>query len=170
MKFKRLGKVFSVVFLAVLGLCLFAQAEEEGPKQLKVKGIYMGMDMEEAKKICGKYMDDSMAGEQATPDQYIIFQQGAFVGVLISDPQKKLTTIALTRPLVDNMFNVSGMPVKEFAAQFVSAYHIPSMEYFREEGDAGWRFTSPHGYRVDIFKNGQLTIEKIAKRDSLTFD
>jgi len=78
--------------------------------------------------------------------------------------------IALGRPLVDNMFNVGGMPVKDFATQFVSAYRIPSMDAFREEGDAGWCFTSPHGYKVAIFKNGQLTIEKIAKRDSLTFD
>jgi len=78
MKFKRSGRMFSVVFFAVLGLCLSAQAEEEGPKQLKVKGIYMGMDMEEAKKICGKYMDDSMAAEQVTPDQYLIFQTSIF--------------------------------------------------------------------------------------------
>jgi hypothetical protein len=170
MKFKKIEKVSLMVFVAVLCLFILAHAEDEGPEQLKVKGIYMGMDIDEAKKICRKYMDQTMTFEELTPDKHVIFQQGSRMGVLGTDAENKLVMIALGRPILDNMFKAEGMPIKDFAVQFVSAYKITSMKAFKEQGDRGWRFTSPHGYKVEIYRNGQLSIEKVAKRDALIFD
>ena len=170
MKFERFVRVIPMVLVAIFCLFIFAQAEDEGPEQLRIKGIYVGMDMDETIKICRKFMDKTMTLEELTPDKHVIFRQGVTIGILVADPENKLTMIALGRPIVDNMFNAEGMPVKEFAIQFVTAYKIPSMKTFREQGDRGWRFTSPHGYKVEIYHNGQLSIEKVAKRDALKFD
>ena len=159
-----------VVFLAIICTGVIVSAGEEGPEQLKFKGIYLGMPIDEAREICRKHMDQYMSMEKISPDKDFIFQMGATIGIIVADEKGKLQALVLGRPMVDKMFNAAGMPVRDFALQFIKAYDIPSMEPFQEEGDRGWRFVSPKGYQVQLFLNGQLSLEKIAKRDSLKFD
>ena len=159
-----------ILFLAIVFTGMAAMAKDEGPKELKFKEIYLGMPIEEAREICRKHMDQYMTMEKISPDKDFIFQTGATIGIIVADTHQRLEAIVLGRPMVDRMFNAEGMPVKQFGHQFIEAYGIPSMESFREQGDRGWQFVSPHGYQVKLFLNGQLSLEKIAKRDSLKFD
>jgi hypothetical protein len=53
-----------MVIVAILYLFIFAQAEDDGPEELRVKGIYMGMNMDEAKKIFRKLIDKTMTLEE----------------------------------------------------------------------------------------------------------
>lgn len=170
MKIRKSAIGIVVLFIGMVGVCVSGWAEDDGPKQLIVKGLYVGMDINEAKDICKKYLDKTMTLEEFTPEITGIYQEGVGSGVLLADSKNKLKMIALGRPVVDNMFNAHGIPIEDFAQQFVAAYDIPSMTAFREKGDSGWRFTSPYGYKVEILTIGQLSIERIAKKDYLKFD
>lgn len=170
MRTKGFVKTAGILFLAIVFAGTTAMGKDEGPKELKFKGIYLGMPIDEAREICRKHMDQYMTMEKISPDKDFIFQMGATIGIIVADNHQKLEAIVLGRPMVDSMFNAAGMPVRDFALQFIKAYNIPSLDPFQEAGDRGWWFVSPHGYQVKIFLNGQLSLEKIAKRDSLKFD
>jgi hypothetical protein len=53
-----------MVIVAILCLFIFAEAEDDGPEELRVNGIYMGMNMDEAKKIFRKLIDETMTLEE----------------------------------------------------------------------------------------------------------
>ena len=53
-----------MVIVAILCMFIFAEAEDDGPEELRVNGIYMGMNMDEAKKIFRKLIDKTMTPEE----------------------------------------------------------------------------------------------------------
>ena len=169
MKIRKSSIMLSIVVFVIFCFCI--SYADEGPKVMKVKGIYLGMNLNDTKKILQKFMDKSMElGEIGGGVWAVISPTVGYAAVIRGDSENKLDYIAIMRPLVDAMFGVSGLPVKEFATEFVSAYKIPSMKPFNEGKESGWEFISAHGYKVRIFLNGQLDIEKIAKKADLKFD
>ena len=62
-----------MVIVAILCLFVFAQAEDDGPEELGVKRIYMGMNMDETKKIFRIFIDKTMRLAELTPDKHVIF-------------------------------------------------------------------------------------------------
>lgn len=129
------------------------------------------MDLEAAWKLCEKFIDDCVLIRRMTADRFGIFSQtGHMLGIIGCEADKKVGMIALERPIVDKMFDSAGMPVEEFGGQFISAYNIPFMKPFMDQHSFGWRFISPHGYKVELHDTGGLLIQKVAKRGSLKFD
>jgi hypothetical protein len=170
---KATKSLLHITTLALMAVCCWAMPAlaDDGPKQLKVKGLYLGMDLEAARDICKKFIDDSMFIREKTADSFGIFSQtGHMLGIIGCEADKKVGMIALERPIVDKMFDSAGMPVEEFGGQFISAYNIPSMKPFMDQNSSGWRFISSHGYKVEIHDTGGLLIQKMAKRGSLKFD
>ena len=52
------------MIVAILCLFIFAEAEDDGPEELRLNGIYMGINMDEAKKIFRKFIDKTMTLEE----------------------------------------------------------------------------------------------------------
>jgi len=170
---KTTKSLLHITIVALIAVCCWTMPAlaGDGPKQLKIKGLYLGMDLKAARDICEKLIDDSMFINETTSNSFGIFlQAGHMIGIIGCDGDKKVGMIALERPIVDDMFDSAGMPVEEFGGQFISAYNIPSMRPFMDQNSSGWRFISPHGYKVEIHNTGGLLIQKIAKRGSLKFD
>jgi hypothetical protein len=144
----------------------------DSKNQIKIKGIYMGMDFNEAKKICQTFISEGMVMTDAKIQVDIVDFATGQVSRLIPDSDNKLVSVLFTRRLIDNMFNSSGIPIETFVKQFIAAYKIPQMEPFYSDGYAGWNFTSPYGYVVEIidYKRGVLQIQKIAASNALKFD
>jgi hypothetical protein len=170
---KATKSLWHITTLALIAVCCWTMhaLADDGPKQLKVKGLYLGMDLNEARDTCQKLIDDSMFIDQMTSNSFAIYlQTGHLIGIIGCEADNKVGMIALERPVVDNMFDSVGMPVEEFGGQFISAYNIPFMKPFMDQDSSGWRFISPHGYKVELHSTGGLLIQKVAKRGSLKFD
>lgn len=53
-----------MMIVAILCLFIFAETEDDGPEELRVKRIYMGMNRDEAEKIFRKLIDKTMTLEE----------------------------------------------------------------------------------------------------------
>ena len=79
-----------ILFLAIVFTGMTAMAKDEGPKELKFKGIYLGMRIDETREICRRHMDQYMTMEKISPDKDFIFQMGATIGIIVADNQQRL--------------------------------------------------------------------------------
>ena len=166
----KTGKSVLWITVALGVVCVWAMLAPayDRPKQLKFKGLCLGTELKTARKICDKFIDNSMFIKEVAPNSFGIFlQTGRIICVFACESDHKLSMIAMGRPILDKMFNSDRIPIEEFAKQFVSAYEIPSMGPFTEQNASGWRFISPYDYEVEIHDTGGLLIQKVAKRGSL---
>ena len=150
---------------------------------LVVKGVYIGMDVQEAaRQIRTRLPEDwGLSGPHKAaegPGAYSVADKGFYVwiggmlpmGAIIADDNGKVTTIRFSRLLVNQMFQAENMEASEFAQTFAKSYKIPSLE--PKDSYDGWYYTSPEGYKVTISDGKDVFIEKTlsAKESQSTFD
>ncbi len=158
----------SILSLLILTICFFgvSYGGDDGPKVLKVKGLYMGMSKDDALKIMesiNKSTDTKLDVQDYESGNSGII--GTFVQVYYGK-QGKITSIFIAWPQV---FEVGSMDFKTFTRQFMDAYSIPTMEGGVRHNSSCYIFNSPHGYELVICENGMLNILK-SKNKKPKFD
>ena len=146
------------IMTCLLLLSAASGLSEEKKPSIVVKGVYIGMDVQEAAKqiktklpegweLSGPDKDDEGPGGYAIT-VYLWIGAALPGGVIIADAEGKVTTIKLTTMLVDDMFQAENMEASEFAKKFAESYKIPSLE--PKDSWDGWYYTSPEGYNVTV--------------------
>ena len=165
---------------AVMGIILFSSiiachgwAElQDGPKILKVKGLYIGMNIDDAcnqiSALVGKTMQFTINGNEYN----VVPPVGEIPDVMFRvDEAKKVICIYLSSDVVNKIFNVMNLSAEDFAREFMKAYQIPKMEEKNPMADISYYlFDSANGYEVQIGKSKELTIVAITKKSDMKFN
>ena len=164
-------KVMKGVFLVTsmfITCYLGVSFADEGPRTLKVKGCYLGMDIEDTKKIIEKYTDKEVTIRKYGKKYYLSSENSSAWSGL----DKKVIYIIFHCPLVDKIFNTSAISARRFVEEFRNAYSIPAMTrtYVEVINDYAWVFESPYGYKLLIGDHKWVSITKIPPRSSFKFD
>lgn len=174
--------------LLVLGGCNKAKeaAQEEAkaakvtPEVLKVKDLYIGMDINEVPAIMKRHLANTewkVSNVKKTTDigigglddpldnntVVIMIGNNLFGGIIAADKNDKVRTIYLTA--VDDLFNSADMRAEEFANKFMSSYNIPM-----EPVNYGWEYKRPDGLRVVINLHKNILIQRIVSESEGKFD
>jgi hypothetical protein len=83
------------------------------------------------------------------------------------DANNKLIKIEFPESIVNNLFNVGDMTVQSFLEAFIKNYKIPEMKPIN---DSYWGYTSPTGWKVQVFPNKSLRIMSVPKITERKFD
>ena len=177
--------------ILIAACCLsFAFPVSAGAKKLnvKVKGLYIGMMLHDAKVIAGKFTD--LTNYKLIPFNLSQYKFRDFKYdehkywfsdvrrsvvspiVFATDANKRLTFISIQGTLVDKLFNSADHTVKQFVQDFSDMYNILPMTKIASNSKSplpnllptsGWTCLSSHGYRITVFSNKDIDIEKSEK-------
>jgi hypothetical protein len=138
---------------------------------LKIKGLYLGMKMEEAAKLFKEYTNTELMAQPA-PDEKIVVSSEFYGPVFIVDQRtSNVIAIMFTPALVDQLFNTSGLPIEELAQKFAIEYHLPKMDPFYDDYNKnGWRYISKEGYKIEIWSSRAILFMKVAKSTEMKFN
>ncbi|MBU1044549.1 MAG: hypothetical protein KJ915_09180 [Candidatus Omnitrophica bacterium] len=152
---------------------LLDQKIQEG-KILKIKGLYLGMNIDEAFKIIPDALKDSLAlgAFRGIEEGYIIVDQPFYNKFIItSNDNKQVKKIILTSGAVDMLFNTDGLPAEDFIQKFKESYKIDNLEpLFEEDGSISWKFISTDGYKLILTSEKDILLEEIAASSEMQFD
>jgi hypothetical protein len=147
----------------------------EGPKILKIKGFYLGMDIDKACEV----LRNSLHAKKC---EYLVdLYEGGYELIhfpryrtpeIKAGPDKKVNYMFFSGSDVEELFDAYGYDPVKFVDKFTDAYKIPKMKPFFEKTAPlkkkkliGWRYISPFGYKVTIYANSvspkSLKIETI---------
>lgn len=162
---KKIGLLIAL-FAMTVGFA-FAQndAPVTGASKLVVKGLYIGMTLDEAAAVIKPKLPEGfsiitgpfkvnkgpmadgfpMANED---DSYLSF--GDRDGVVLADSSQKIKEIYFWGVLTDGLFNVKDMSCPDFVKQFAKAYNIPSFKAYQNEDTSAWKYLSPENCEVTI--------------------
>ncbi len=178
---KKIRPIFVVTKMVIILSCIIFSlsighnAYAKDPENIKVKGLYLGMDFAEAKKVLKNNIPESLKShtrfEEPFPDTVWLMTNVLPIASIEADPgTKKLISYDFQRSFADMLFNTQGMTAQNFAKHFISAYKIGTMSPFRDGNIVGWQFVSNHGYVVQITHNGELIVKKISTGKELNFN
>ena len=178
-----LSTLFTLV--CCLSLC---HASPQGPETLKVKGLYLGMPLDQAVEIAGTMTD--VADYVLQPFNLSEFKFRKFESrrhhywcsgksvvppiVFAADTEKKVTFISIHGALVEELFEYQQESAEDFSRTFAVAHGLPTMTAFQQAGqsplpnlipDSGWRFSSSFGYKITVYSNKDIDIEKTGSPD-----
>lgn len=186
-KMALVKRLFSGIFIIIFCSGI-AYGGSTGPRILKVKGLYLDMRLQDAKDVISKFTD--MTHYRLKPfnltqykfrefqrDSHKYWFSDARESVLspiafATDSQEMVTFISINGALVDKIFNSSRHTAQQFVQQFADTNDLPPMTSFvagpksplpNMLPNTGWTFSSPHGYKITIFSNKDIDIEKTAK-------
>lgn len=145
-----------------------AKAGKGTPEVLKVKDLYLGMDINEVPAILRRQMPagEKVGDVQKTENLYELSVYARYQ--ILADENKKVVRIMFAFPIINHLFNVEDLSAEAFAHNFIEAYSIPEMKA-RSDGE-GWEYTNSIGYKVTIYDTKNLVIEKVASADERKFD
>lgn len=179
--------IFSIILvsLVVVSILVFgcsntdkisAGVQSNGPEVLKIKGLYIGMDIDEACKIVNQLSNSSCTVEENTflGSTYAVANSDSLATLSLwvtAGPDRKTDSIHIGHLIVDKLFNSDGVEGKDFVQEFINSYRIPKMEtQVDENGKLFWQFISTKGYKLTIFQNKSIEIKAIPKRNEMKFN
>lgn len=163
--------MFSILITVSFLTCSPEVFAEGGSEVLKVKGLYIGMAIEEASQQMTKLWGKEVSVKKDDGGFYVSPDEHYFKFKIEADANKKVISIILGADTVDELFNVAGIDGKEFVQLFIDAYKIPKMKVsYVDAYYCAWEFTSSHGYKLEIDSNKMITIKAIPKQNELKFD
>jgi hypothetical protein len=150
---------------------------------LRVKGLYIGMGIDQASTIlhellgvttevkeCNETEDLMCRFDRNAEVKYVIWGSGSIL-LVKAGGARKVSSLTFPGSVVDKLFNVSGIDAYDFAKNFSSGYNLPDMERFSNNiGRTGWEYSSPNGYKVQIYESKDLHITKLPKRSEMQFN
>jgi len=182
-------RLISALIIIAFALPL-GHASAPGTETLRVKGLYIGMPLDVAVKTAATLTDIThyrlqpfnlsefkfRKFESDAHRHWFCDLRNAVVSPLVfaADAEKKLTFIAIQGTLVEQLFESHKDSAEAFAQRFARAHDLPAMTPFQQSGqsplpnilpDSGWRFLSPLGYKITVYSNKDIDIEKIAPLD-----
>ena len=124
---------------------------------IKIKGLYLGMDMEEAAEIWKKYVPEEGRAhsiiEKKEEEGYCleltIGQGYRSVGCVYADLNEEVTAFHFYTSGVDILFNSPGLKPSDFVEQFANAYNVPMQHSYDARG-VYWEYRSPDGVKIVI--------------------
>jgi len=147
---------------------------EPASSVFKVKGLYIGMDIENAYNILSQALSSEYGVEilknpqndqilDSNKSYVLIGLMGALASV-VADNSNRVESITLSRSVVDKMFNSSNMDIMEFIQQFQNSYNID----FEPSADLrSVYYTSPDGYKITISDDKSIVIIKVPKKSQV---
>lgn len=132
------------------------------PAVLKVKGLYLGMPIDEAIIRCNEGNKSIWIGSE-NMTKYCKYEESSrkgegnvghpSVGVYVEFSDNKAKSIKLT----DMVFDARDMQASDFAQKFISAYGIPELK--PSDDRQYWQYITPSGTRVKITANKNVIID-----------
>lgn len=158
-KMKRVILIFALILCSLvvdIGFC-----KESGPKVIKVKGMYIGMDINDARDILQNHFNDNFEikdGEGIYRGRYSITDHQNFV--ILSSPNGKVNYIAFLEDAVNSLFNAHGYSSEEFKESFFTTYNLPEpkKEFY------GWDLKCYHDLYIQISNGKSLIIQGCDKK------
>jgi len=169
---------------------------ETASKDLKIKGFYLGMNIDDAANLLGEYVkfrpeveslsnysnaQKSQPGcplalllNNAPNTEYAIASLGGFH--IEADGDKKVTRIAFFSDFSNKLFNSIDMDIETFIENFKKAYRIPDFKLIVTENndtympEVTYEYSSPDGYKITISSDKSLEIKVIPKPTERGFD
>jgi hypothetical protein len=155
---KRVILIFALILCSLvvnIGFC-----KESGPKVIKMKGMYIGMDINDARNILQNHFNDNFEiknGEGIYLGKYSITNHQNFV--ILSSPNGKVNYIAFLEDAVNSLFNAHGYSSEEFKDSFFTAYNLPEpkKEFY------GWDLKCYQDLYIQISNGKSLIIQECDK-------
>ena len=181
---RKLIKDFWIAGMAtfiILG-CFNIACANDGPKVLKVKGLYLGMPIKEATDLAAKLvgpLDKNKCSEQKIDKETFIYSCSRqyndkdlkrHTRILFVAKNNKVTSFQFL--FANELFGVEGWSFDKFVQTFIDTYKIPSMKgkrIGRSETEYSFESTK-YGYKVVMDSAVNIIIEKIATEKSGKFD
>lgn len=197
----RLFIIFGIVLLVAYWAANAAAAEAQRnvkakEKQIILKGLSIGMDINEARKVCvnliGKNWNVSQVEDSNTlmshdreffkKNKMRMFGKQGFLmknkdsnltgyGFIIDDDGNgKVTEIFFSGELTDYIFLTNDVHADYFVEEFKKYFGLPNLPWiFR-----GWKYSSPYGYELTIMTDKSIDIKRnkpsIPRRPKIKFD
>lgn len=165
---------YIIVFFIALNITSFVSSECNGGslqkvEDFKVKGLYLGMDIEDARKIF-KEKGFNVGKVVTIWEEWLSFSVSVFdYYPLTADLNNgKVLTIDLNTATVNELFNVEGVAVETYIQAFMDNYGIPEMKL--DPTGVAWEYTFPIGIYIVIFTDKQTIIKKVSAPSEFSFD
>jgi hypothetical protein len=142
--------------------------------RLIVKGLWLGMDVDEALAAIIEQGEGRISSELATPASEKGFdllykgprdQRGYRYGGIRIDPQTRaVTAFFFEDRMTDFLFNATDLTPREFAQKFMDAYGISQMAPTMAWGQQAWRYESPRGWTLLITVKKTVDVSRTPER------
>ncbi len=124
-------------------------------KSPKIKGFYLGMDIEEAAKIWKEYVPEEGRAhsiiEKNEEGYYLGLKKSEYrsVGSVYANLNEEVTAFDFDTDGVDILFNSPGLKPSDFVEQFANAYNVPMQRSYDARG-VYWEYRRPDGLEIVI--------------------
>ena len=168
--------LISFIVLAVISISTNSRSAEP----LKVKGFYIGMDINDALKNFERLGFKDLSIQESKykkEDTYYSIRPGSGAQFKVQTGMnvKTVSLIVFSSGITDRLFNTDEIGAEIFQKTFADAYDIQGMQVFKDNPGAdlinGWEhYNLKHGYRLRIFINKDVEIMKTGKASDFAFD
>jgi hypothetical protein len=171
------------LFVAAAGAQVQGEAKAN-ERPIVLKGMSLGMDISEARKICVNLLakdwnisqigarDDLMADYRDTfgADRmpavgllgFLIKSKGGYLkgyGFISDDGSGKVSQITFSGELTDYIFSVTSIDADRFVSAFIKNFQLPEFQWIKH----GWYYASPKGYELTFMNDKAMDIKKSDK-------
>lgn len=138
-----------------------AKTAKEPKGIIKVKGFYIGMNIDEVPTILKKHFPELEIPEVFEVNGTYRIEAGNLLSyaMFIAGQDKKVIRIAFSGGFVNDLFNVADMKASEFADTFIKSYNISNADIEMGEeckvtgGEICYVYRSTNGFKVIIGTN-----------------
>ncbi|MEZ0257649.1 MAG: hypothetical protein ACAI37_20365 [Chthoniobacter sp.] len=147
-----------------------AEAAPKSDGKLVIKGLYVGMDGDEAIKTIMEAAEGNI-GTRPTSDPGakgvdLLFHDPRWKsdakqyagGIHIDAKEGYVREFYFLGPLADYLFKTNDLTPEEFAQKFINAYNVPSLHVVTFQGKREWRYESPRGWSLAITQQKQVNV------------
>jgi len=195
---KRLFMIIEIVFFAAYIFSSVAIAETRSnektkERQIILKGLSIGMDITEARKICEGLLGKNwivsridarntlMQDYRETSRRFslpIVGQRGFLIKnkddylagygfISDDDGNGKVAEITFSGELTDYIFFTKEVHADNFVEEFTKNFGLPNLPWILH----GWQYSSPYGYKLTIWTDKSIDIKKSGLgRPKIKFD
>ena len=169
-----------VLIFTTLSVMLTASCFAESSAPLKIKGFYIGMEIDAA---LNNFLRLGFEGLSVRENQYRKAHKYYAISPGSGDPfkvetgldERKVTKIYFSPGISDRLFGTHGINAEMFKEAFAKAYGLQPMAPYRDNPGAeqilGWEMNNlSDGYRIRIDLNKTVEIIRIARESEFSFD
>lgn len=144
-----------------------------------VKGLYLGMDKEDALAVVQDRMGEDVFPEEATPEMTKLYAAKGREVILIRLKSRanatwsgkiefltstgRIDAISFDPYLTTYLFKCENMQSEEFARNFVNSYGIPRMSVTSKLNSSFWIYNDPDGWTLAIRTDKNLELYATSK-------
>lgn len=161
--------IITLMSMAIATSISFASFFDGSPSDLKIKGMYIGMPIDDALVSCKKAVEGTSVSNWAEAMKIEKFDDGTSNIVIrngfgmpllmvVADNKGEVLAFAFEWPAVNAIFNAKDMELKEFAQMFIDAYKIPELN--PDEKGENLVYNMDCGVKVMITKDKGVAIAK----------